>query len=525
MSETPSNHASNHARQPVRPWAHLRAPEADRVRAYATARGWTLTEKETAYFTAAIAGSLAGLDELEDLAEPAVPLRHTWRDPGRRPSAEEDPYNAVIRLCEVRGADEGPLVGRTLGVKDCIAVAGVPMTNGGRRQPTYVPIEDAVVIERLLDAGVTITAKTNLEDLGFGLGEGSAYGPARNPLDPTRSTGGSSSGSGAGVAAGLFDLALGADEAGSVRIPSAWCGLVGMKATHGLVPSYGMAYMSHTFDHIGPITKTVADNALMLEIMAGPDWRDPQWARDAPNGPFDFSSAADAGVAGLRIGVVSEGLGPAGTTDDVREAFTTATKTLAGLGATVTEVSVPLWARGQQIAFATMPAAIAAMVGSHGTGGYQHLGRIDPQLVAVNAAQARSGGDDLPPLLRQMMLVAAHVEETYGGLPFVRAHNLRLELRRQVDAALAEYDVLVMPTIPRVAVPLFTGRVGITEFMSKEGNATANTSPTDQTGHPSLTVPCGTGADGLPVGLQVVGPRYGERLCYQVGFALEAAAG
>jgi Asp-tRNA(Asn)/Glu-tRNA(Gln) amidotransferase A subunit family amidase len=165
----------------------------------------------------------------------------------------------VIRFCEVRGALDGPLAGRRLSVKDCIAVAGVQMTNGVRRLPAAVPTEDAVVIERLLDAGVVITAKTNLEDMGLGLGEGSAFGASRNPRNPRFSTGGSSSGSGAAVASGLVDIALGADEAGSVRIPSAWCGLVGMKATHGLVPSYGMTYMDHTIDHIGPMTTTVAD--------------------------------------------------------------------------------------------------------------------------------------------------------------------------------------------------------------------------------------------------------------------------
>jgi amidase len=173
----------------TRPWGYLRAPEANQVAEYAERSGWTLTAEELQLYTEQVSASLAAIDSVEDLAETVPPIRHYHRDPGRRPTAEEDPYNAVIQLCEVRGASEGPLAGKTMGVKDCIAVAGVPMTNGGRRQPVLVPTEDAVVIERLLDAGVTVTAKTNLEDLGWGLGEGSAYGPARNPIDPTRSTG------------------------------------------------------------------------------------------------------------------------------------------------------------------------------------------------------------------------------------------------------------------------------------------------------------------------------------------------
>ncbi|MFI6346061.1 amidase family protein [Streptomyces sp. NPDC050560] len=508
-----------------RPWGHLRAPEPDQINTYAKGLGWRLTAEETALYTRAVGATLAGLDEIEELPEHPVPLRHPYRDPGHTPQPGEDPYNAVIRFCEVRGAAEGPLAGRTLGVKDCIAVAGVPMTNGGRREPVVVPTEDAVVIERLLDAGVTVTAKTNLEDLGFGLGEGSAFGPARNPADPARSTGGSSSGSGAAVASGLVDLALGADEGGSVRIPAAWCGLVGMKATHGLVPSYGMSYMNHTLDHIGPITRTVADNALMLEVMAGPDWRDPQWTRDLPEGPDAYTSAAERGVEGLRVGVLTEAVGPVGTTEDVRTAFEAAVKTLAGLGASVSEVSVPLWEKGWAISMATMPAGTSFMVKSNGTGGFAHMGRVDPRLVAALAAQSRTGGDDLPPMLKSMMFAAEHVYAQYGGVPFVKGHNLRLDLRRQVAAALSQVDVLVMPTIPTVAHELLTGRSGLDAFLVGEGRvgrAVANTSPTDLTGHPSLTVPCGTGEANLPVGLQIVGPRYAEKLLYQVGYAFEA---
>ncbi|MCW2540248.1 MAG: Amidase, partial [Frankiales bacterium] len=228
-----------------RPWGYIRGPEASQIKAYADQAGWTFTAEDVDVYTKFVTNAMAGLDLVEDMVEPGIPLKHLQRDPGHRPSPEEDPCNAFTQLCEVRGSATGPLAGKTMAVKDCIAVAGVPMTNGGRRQPVLVPTEDAVVIERLLDAGVTITGKTNLEDLGWGLGEGSAYGPARNPVDPSRSTGGSSSGSGAAVASGQVDLALGADEGGSVRIPAAWCGLVGMKATHGLVPSYGMSYMNH----------------------------------------------------------------------------------------------------------------------------------------------------------------------------------------------------------------------------------------------------------------------------------------
>lgn len=507
-----------------RPWGHLRAPEQRQVVEYATRIGLTLSAEEAEIYTAQLAGSLGALDEVEELAETPVTTKYFHRDAGRRPTPAEDPLNAVIQLCEVRGAGDGPLAGKTLGVKDCIAVAGVPMTNGGRRQPVLVPTEDAVVIERLLDAGVTVTAKTNLEDLGWGLGEGSAYGPALNPFDNTRSTGGSSSGSGAAVASGMVDLALGADEGGSVRIPAAWCGLVGMKATHGLVPSYGMSYMNHTLDHIGPMTKTVLDNALMLEAMAGPDWRDPQWTRDLPPSAGAYSASAGRGIKDLRIGVLTESLEPVGATADVLAAFELGGKTLSQLGAKVATASVPLWTHGWALAASGLAAGAYYMTKSNGTGGFGHLGRIDPYAVSIFAAQAALGADDMPPMLKMMMLSVEHVNEHYDGLPYVKAHNVRLELRRQVDLALSEFDVLITPTTPGVAHTLLQERVGLDSMVPpRVGTSTANTSPTDLTGHPSLTVPCGTGEGGLPVGLQIVSPRYAEELLYQIAFAFEAA--
>jgi amidase len=486
---------------------HLRAPSAPDVARYATKLGWQLTDDESVMYADDVASALRTLDVVEELRETPVPLKHLYRDPGHAPTPAEDPYNAFIRVCEVRGAETGPLAGRTLGVKDCIAVAGVPMTNGGRRMPVLVPTEDAVVIERLLDAGVVITGKTNLEDLGYGLGEGSAFGPSRNPADPTRSTGGSSSGSGAAVAAGQVDLAIGADEGGSVRIPAAWCGIVGMKATHGLVPSYGMSYMSHTLDHIGPMTRTVMDNATMLEVMAGPDWRDPQWATGVPEAGA-YTAAAGQGIAGLRVGVLSDALEPVGATPGVLAAFEVAVKTLMGLGATVSTVSVPLWTQGWAITRAALAVGVHSMATSAGTGGFGHLGRIDPQTVAVLAAQSALQGDDLPPMLKSMLLTVEHVKERYGSVPYVVAHNLRLELRRQVDALFRDVDVIVTPTTPGVAHPLLTERSSSGEFLGgRVGSATANTAPLDLTGHPALSIPAGTGEDDLPVGLQIIGSR------------------
>jgi amidase len=509
-----------------RAFGQLRPPTAIQVASYADSLGWNLGEAEVAALTEQVAASVSALDMIEELEEPTPELKYTQRDPGHTPVGDEDPFNAFIRFCDVPGAKTGPLAGRTVGVKDCIAVAGVPMTNGGRRNPVQVPTEDAVVIERLLDAGARITGKTNLEDLGMGLGEGSYYGASRNPLNPQRSTGGSSSGSGAAVAAGQVDLALGADEGGSVRIPAAWCGLVGMKATHGLVPSYGMTYMDHTLDHIGPMTRTVMDNALMLEVLAGPDDRDPQWL--PPGATFEPSYAglytrqSNTGVKGLRVGIVAESLDPVGATEGVKAAFNKVAKTLESLGATVYTVNVPLWTHGWLITSAALTAGLSSMALSYGTGNFGHLGRIDPQAVATLAAQARLGGSDLPPMLKNSLLVGQHVRQEYMGLPFVKAHNLRRELTKQVNRALQKVDVLVTPTTPGIAHEL-AERVTVGQLVSERiGTSTRNTSPLDMTGHPALTVPGGLAEDDMPAGFQIIGPHFGEQLCYQVGFAVEA---
>ena len=236
------------------------------------------------------------------------------RSAGRPPAAairaaaarDEDPYNAFIRVCDVRGAGSGLLAGRTVGLKDNIDVAGIPTSNASAT-PAFTPARDAVVVERILAAGGRIVGKLNMDDFGAGAsGETSAFGPPRNPYDPTRSAGGSSGGSGAALAAGAVDLALGVDQAGSARIPASFCGVVAIKATHGLIPSQGVTHLDHTLDAVCPMASTVEDAALLLQAIAGDDWRDPQWVRGPVPASWQPNDAGD--VAGLRVGVVVESI-------------------------------------------------------------------------------------------------------------------------------------------------------------------------------------------------------------------------
>src|SRR5918995_186059 len=226
---------------------HLRAPTGADIDRLATADLLHFAPGEAETFASFAGAWLESLDALEDIPDLDVPLRHHVRDPGRRPTPEEDPLNVFVRLCRVEGAPDGTLAGRRIGIKDNLAVAGIPVTNASRTL-SYTPTVDAVVVERILDAGGTIVGKLNLDDFSAsGYGDTSVFGATRNPHAPAHAAGGSSSGAGAAVAAGLVDLAVGVDQGGSVRMPAAACGVVGLKATTGLVPSFGLSYIDHCF--------------------------------------------------------------------------------------------------------------------------------------------------------------------------------------------------------------------------------------------------------------------------------------
>jgi amidase len=385
------------------------------------------------------------------------------------------------------------------------------MTDGKQTASPPVPSEDAVVVERLLAAGATIVAKTNI-DAGFGV--------VRNPRNPRFHTGGSSSGSAAAVAGGLVDAALGADQGGSIRMPSAWCGLVGMKATHGLVPSFGLVYWDHTLDYIGPMTTTVATNAAVLEVIAGGDWRDPQWVRRDPVAG-DYGSAALQGIEGLRIGVIEEALAGSGCTAETLAVFESAQETLTRLGAVVVPVSLPLWADAVSIWFAVAIFGLGGMADSLGRG-YGHLGRVDVDVLTKTAEAYWRGDRGVRFDQHTLALLFEHLSETDLGRQFGRGQNLRLELRRQLDAVLDDVDLLITPTAP----------VGPAEIGSKPQvqddppklrfNALLNTCPLNLTGHPALTVPSGTDANDVPMGLQIIGRRFDEYTVYRAAFAFEA---
>ena len=480
--------------------------------------GMNMEPERVAEFLSQMEGNFAAYDLVDQMPDD-IPVVKYPRTPGYRPSAKENPLNAWYVKTDIQGAPTGKLKGKTVAVKDNVCVAGVPMMNGSSTLEGYVPNIDATVVTRLLDAGAVIKGKSHCEL--FCLSGGShtgALGPVHNPHKHGYSAGGSSSGSGALVAAGEVDLAIGGDQGGSIRMPSSFCGIYGMKATHGLVPYTGVMPIESTIDHTGPMTATVADNALMLEVIAGPDGLDPR--QYAPK-VGDYVAALGRGVKGLKIGVVKEGFGHANSEADVDESVRAAAKRFASLGAIVEEVSIPEHLIAPAI---WTPIALeglqAQMMLGNGMG-YNWKGLYTVSLLDAHA-HWRDKADDLSDSLKISMMVGQYFLTHYRGRFYAKAQNLARGVRAAYDRALAGYDLLLMPTLPVKATPLPPAEASLALYLQRAFEMIGNTAPFDVTGHPSMTIPCGL-SEGLPIGLMLTGKSYDEETIYAAAAAFEAS--
>src|SRR5262249_10935142 len=283
----------------------------------------------------------------------------------------------------------------------------------------------------------------------------------RHAVAPARWAGGSSGGSGSAVRAGEVDLSLGVDQGGSGRIPAAFCGVVAVKATHGLVPSWGITHIDHTIDFVTPLARDVEHAALLLEVIAGGDWRDAQWVRADPS-PGRYTAARDAGVRGLRIGVLAEGADPGVCDEAVLANLHAAADALRGAGAEVGDASIPLWRDGLTMFLPYIGHLFADVWRSEGQG-TGHLGAYDPDALEAYARARRDGGRLLPPQVKAWIVADRHVHERWAGVPYAHLHNARLALRRDVGAAFEDWDVLLTPTLPMTAPKLLTGDASFAE--------------------------------------------------------------
>jgi amidase len=489
----------------------------------------------------ALVESVRILDRVAD----HLPAVRYPRTPGYRPGPDEDPLHAWYRKTAIQGSTTGPLAGRRVAVKDTVCVAGVPLMNGASYLEGYVPEVDATIVTRLLDAGAELVGKANCEYLCFsGESYTNATGPTHNPRRRGYSAGGSSSGSAALVAAGEVDIAIGGDQGGSIRIPAAWCGAYGMKPSWGLVPYTGVFPVEQTLDHVGPITATVLDNALALEVLAGPDGLDPRQGAVTVD---SYTDGVGEPVGGLRVGVLAEGFGLSCADPRVEEKVRAALGVLEGQGVEVRPLSVPMHRLGGAIwAAIVLEGGLEMMMLGNAVGTNWKGMYLDG--LARQQAGWRRNPDELPEPVRVSMLAGEILRTSYGGRYYHKAQNLSRRLGAAYDDALREVDVIALPTVPFAARPIPAHYGGDSEPAAAgasdgpsggatvwrdaphletdqphlETDQTVNTAPFNCTGHPALSAPCGT-VEGLPIAVMLVGGMHRERTLYRLAAALERA--
>ncbi|MFC6988564.1 amidase [Haloplanus sp. GCM10025708] len=458
--------------------------------------------------TDTVNGMLDDLDALDDLAIVDDAPSPTGADPGARTWADpvDDPHGAIAVDCTVSPATTGgSLAGVDVGVKDVIAVAGVPMRCGSATMRGFVPARDATVVDRLRAAGATITAKTACDEFaGSARGTTGHGAPITNPHDIDRTAGGSSGGSAVAVATGRVDAALGTDTGGSVRIPASFCGVVGYKPTYGLVPLTGVVENTYTQDHVGTFTDAVDDAATLLDAMAGVDDADPASLGAAGRANYRVGGYREAAsdppaVADVRIGVLDEGTGD-GVADRVIERTEAATDALADAGAEVRSVSIDAFHAGRPIKNALSLVELATHW-RDGAAPYRR-GGVDETLQTGFARARAAASGELSDFYASKLLAGARVVEAHDGRPYVRAQAARERLRDAFESALDGVDALLLPTMPDVAPPL-------DDVDEWEYDYARNTRAANVTRLPAVTIPNGTAA-GLPVGLQLMGAAFDD---------------
>lgn len=498
-----------------------KCPDLDQLRSISEAHGLRATQPELAEFQSLIRDTLPSYAWLDETPEPKPPVTRAVRV-AHRPAAEENPLGAWAHRCHITARTDGPLAGKTVAIKDNVAVAGIPMMNGSVMLDGHVPDIDATVVERILAAGGTIVGKSVCEHLCFSGGSHTAdTGPVRNPYDLARNAGGSSSGSAVLVAARACDMAIGGDQGGSIRVPSSYCGTVGLKPSFGLVPYTGAAPIERTLDHLGPMAARIEDAALLLDVIAGPDGLDTRQGAFEPRGE-PYAQAAQSGIEGLRIGILGEGFGWPQSEADVDDTVRDVVADLTAQGATVSELSVPLHRQGLHIWTGIAVEGAFNTVVQGNSGGTNAKGYFDTPLIdAFSRAKARNGAD-FSVTVKLTILLGAYLQTVYGGRYYGKARNLSRRLIDAYETAFHDVDVLAMPTTPRQATVLPDAQAGAGEIIERAWECEVNTRPFDVTGHPALSVPCGL-RSGLPVGLMLVGARGAEATLLRVGAAIERA--
>jgi amidase len=504
-------------------------PDVDEVAAVAKELGIHLCADEAVLYRKHLVEQLRELDAFVQarLPESRPPMVSAARQPGHRPTPEEDPLNAWMWKCRIEGASNGVLAGKTVSFKDHIAVAGIPMSLGAFALDGFVPDFDATVVTRVLEAGGAIIGKNVMNGLSGGFGTGGAIGDYGRPLNPHNRehvTGGSSSGSGAAVAAGEVDISFGGDQGGSIRIPAAFCGVVGHKPTFGLVSHFGIGFGSdQSIDYTGPMARTVEDTAAALQATAGYDGYDPRQTRDVPERVDVLGRLAD-GVTGLRVGVLQEGFDEAER--GVHDLVLAAVDVLARIGAEVSKVSIPAHHAVRAAQAALNGEGALALFRTGFFGAFTRTYYPASLIAAINKLWA-ARADVLAPRTKLSLIAGEFSRRNYHGGVYAKAQNVRPAYVKAYDAALADVDVLVMPTCimtaPKNHRPSTHLEAVEDNLLSASRGGNRNTLPFNFTGHPALALPVGKSSTGLPVSMQIVGRFFEDPLIMRVAYAYQHA--
>ena len=422
-----------------------------------------------------------------------------------RGASRQDPLNAFITLAEIPPRGPGRLSGITVAVKDNISTRGVETTCGSRILEGYVPPYDAHVVDLIRNEGALIPGKTNMDEFGMGSStENSGFGPARNPRDPERVTGGSSGGSAAAVASGMARMALGTDTGGSIRCPAAFCGIVGLKPTYGRVSRYGLVAYANSLEQIGPMATTVADCSLLMDVISRYD------PRDATMQNRPYLPRLDGDIKGMRIGIPAEFFGK-GVDPDVADRVRKAIGVLEELGAVIVEGSMP-----------SMEYALAAYYVTCTSEASSNLARFDGVRYgppsdykkqwheAFQEVRIRHFG---PEVRRRILIGTFALSAGYYG----KAQAAREHVREDYARLFRDVDLLAGPTMPTVAWKIGGKSDPLSMYL-----ADILTVPANLAGVPAASVPCGT-VQGLPVGLQLTGRAFEDELIMNAAYAYEQA--
>jgi len=410
---------------------------------------------------------------------------------------------------------DAPLLGVPLAIKDVLSTKGVETTCGSKILQGYIPPFTATAVARLEAAGMVMIGKTNTDEFAMGSStENSAYFTTHNPWDLERAPGGSSGGSAAAVAAGEALGALGSDTGGSVRQPAAFCGVVGLKPSYGRISRYGLVAYGSSLDQIGPITRTVADAALLLQVMAGPDPRD---STCLPELPPDYASSLDGDVRGLRVGVPSEYFGE-GIQPEVEKGVRAAIDQLAALGAEIVEVSLPTTDKAVPVYYLVATAEASANLSRYDGVRFGFSAGADDMF--ENFRQTRGQGFG-PEVKRRIMLGTYALSAGYYDAYYVKAQQVRTMIKQDFKRVFEQVDVIAAPVTPTTAF-----RIGekiddpLAMYLTDVFTLSLNLA-----GICGISIPCGFDDGGLPIGLQLIGPHLGEEAILRTAYAYEQTAG